>query len=202
MTPTFSESDLTTSPFDLFENWFSLAKSNSGFDDPNATALSTIDESGYPDSRMVLLKSFDESGFVFFTNSLSKKGKALAKIPKASMLFYWDSLKRQIRIQGDISKVEDSESDKYFASRSRESQIGAWASNQSEELNSRGELEQRAADFAKKFDVVSVPRPEHWFGFRLAPRRMEFWQEGKFRLHDRFVYILTEESWKVQRLNP
>lgn len=197
----FDESSLTREPFELFDSWFSLAKLRTGLNDPNAMCLSTIDEDGFPDSRMVLLKGHDERGFVFFTNSLSNKGRSISKTPKAALNFFWDSLRRQIRIQGNVERVTPEESDKYFASRSRTSQLGAWASMQSQQLDSRDTFIERIAKYQLNFPN-SVPRPPHWYGFRVRPFEIEFWQDRRDRLHDRFVYRLTEDVWKVSRLYP
>jgi pyridoxamine 5'-phosphate oxidase len=197
----FSEADLTESPFELFATWFGIAKARSGLNDPNAMCLSTIDEDGSPDSRMVLLKQQDERGFVFFTNSLSNKGRSLTKTPKASLNFFWDSLRRQIRIQGRVEKVSDQESDNYFASRSRISQLGAWASSQSQRLESRKVFEDRIENYKLNFPE-QVPRPPHWYGFRVVPSKIEFWQDRRDRLHDRFEYKSVGGVWSVSRLYP
>ena len=194
------ESELTSTPFELFNLWFEVAKT-SGLNDPNAMCLSTIDEEGLPDSRMVLLKGHDKTGFVFFTNSLSNKGRSLSKSPKAALNFFWDPLGRQIRIQGEVEKVTAEESDKYFGSRSKDSQLGAWASLQSQQLDSRETLQQRIEKYRLNFPG-DVPRPPHWYGYKVKPLEIEFWQNRKDRLHDRFVYRLSSDGWKVSRLYP
>lgn len=198
-----TEQDLTESPFELFARWFHIAEQESGFFDPNAMCLSTIGEDGYPDSRMVLLKDFDESGFVFFTNSTSRKGQGLTTTPKAALTFYWDPLRIQIRVQGDVTPVSAAESDEYFATRPRLSQLGAWTSKQSAELSSRAEFESRLAEMEKRFQGAEIPRPQHWHGYRISPRRVEFWKDRRNRLHDRFEYLLDDSrGWRVRRLYP
>ena len=190
-------------PFDVFADWFAEA-GESEPNDPNAVALATADADGQPAVRMVLLKGYDEQGFVFYTNLESNKGRDLAQNPKAAMLFHWKSLRRQIRIEGPVSPVTDEEADEYFASRARGSQIGAWASEQSRPLEGRFALEKRVATFTAKFGLGSVPRPAHWSGFRITPQRIEFWKDGAFRLHDRFVFTRGDanEPWTVEQLFP
>ena len=200
---TLEISDLKKSPYEQFALWFSEIEKTNSLKYPNAMSLSTIDEAENPDTRIVLLKHYSESGFVFFTNSTSTKGKALAKTPKASLTFYWDALERQVRIQGEVITASSSESDEYFQSRPRESQIGAWASLQSQELDSRATLEKRFEEFSKKYEGTPIPRPPHWHGYRVTPKKIEFWQAQAFRLHDRFVYTLTNDnSWNIRRLYP
>lgn len=190
-------------PFDVFGDWFAEA-GESEPNDPNAVALATADADGQPSVRMVLLKGYDEQGFVFYTNLESNKGKDLAANPKAAMLFHWKSLRRQVRIEGPVAAVSDAEADEYFASRARGSQIGAWASEQSRPLEGRFALEKRVATFTAKFGLGAVPRPPHWSGFRISPRRIEFWKDGAFRLHDRFVFTRDDEAqpWSVEQLFP
>ena len=150
-----------------------------------------------------MLKSYDINGFVLYTNFNSTKGKSLLSIPKASLVFHWIPMERVVRILGDVSKVSLNEADEYFATRPRGSQIGAWASKQSEKLEKRQVLEDRYAEFMKKFEGSSVPRPTYWSGFRVKPFKIEFWQAGEYRLHDRFQYVrIDEEHWKMQRLYP
>ena len=191
------------SPFDVFADWFAEA-GTSEVNDPNAVALATADADGQPAVRMVLLKGYDEQGFVFYTNLESDKGRDLAENPKAAMLFHWKSLRRQVRIEGPVSAVSDEEADEYFASRARGSQIGAWASEQSRPLEGRFALEKRVATFTAKFGLGTVPRPSHWSGFRISPRRIEFWKDGAFRLHDRYVFTRDDEAqpWSVEQLFP
>jgi pyridoxamine 5'-phosphate oxidase len=169
--------------------------------DPNAMALASVDGEGLPDVRMVLLKGHDAKGFVFYTNFESAKGRELLAHPKAAALFHWKSLRRQVRVRGPVSAVTDREADAYFATRSRGSQLGAWASRQSQPLESRAVLEAAAAEFASKYPG-DVPRPPYWRGFRLAPQEIEFWHDGHFRLHDRIVFRRKGEGWEKTRLYP
>jgi pyridoxamine 5'-phosphate oxidase len=187
-------------PFDLFAAWLAEA-GRSEPNDPNAMALATVDASGLPDVRMVLLKGHDRRGFVFYTNLRSAKGEELAGNPKAALLFHWKSLRRQVRVRGPVSPVDAAEADAYFASRPRGSRIGAWASDQSRPARDRAELEARVAEREAQFPDV-VPRPPHWSGFRVRPERIEFWQDGAFRLHDRFAYVADGDGWHVARLFP
>lgn len=194
-------------PFDLFAAWFREAEEKEP-NDPNAMALATVGEDGMPCLRMVLLKGYDAAGFVFYTNLESRKGRHLQAHPKAALLFHWKSLRRQVRIEGPASPVSAAEADAYFASRPRQSQIGAWASDQSRPLKSRFDLEKRVARFAAKYAVGKVPRPPHWSGFRVEAERIEFWQDGAFRLHDRLVYHRADgaeagrAAWRTERLFP
>jgi len=190
-------------PFKLFDEWMEEAtKSEPG--DPTAMALATADASGFPDVRMVLLKEAGPDGFVFYTNLDSIKGQELAENPCAALCFHWKSLRRQIRIRGDIMPVSDAQADDYFASRSKDSQIGAWASRQSRSLKGGFELEKEVARFAAKYALKKVDRPPHWSGFRLAPRHIEFWQDRPFRLHDRLVFDRGEvdTQWQTHRVFP
>ncbi len=197
--------DFTASddPFALFDTWFAEA-AKSEVNDPNAMALATVDADGLPDVRMVLLKGADPAGFVFYTNTESAKGTELAGNPKAAVVFHWKSLQRQVRVRGPVERVTDAEADAYFASRARDSRIGAWASQQSRPLESRFALEKAVAYHAARFAVGEVPRPPHWTGFRIRPVYMEFWQNGLFRLHDRVVFRrpAPEGDWNRQRLYP
>ena len=195
--------DLSACPFEEFGRWFGLARRCFWLEFGDGMCLSTVDEDGCPDSRMVLLKDFDKRGFVFYTNTLSRKGQELAACPKAALNFYWEPLQRQIRIQGEIEAVSEAEADAYFASRPRQSQIGAWASCQSMPLASREELMSRVAEFRKKFAGAPVPRPPNWSGYRLVPKRFEFWKLKPSRLHDRFRYSRGEDGgWRIERLYP
>lgn len=190
-------------PFGLFARWFDEAKA-SEVNDPNAMVVATADEDGLPDARMVLMKDFDEAGFVFYTNTQSDKGRQLAANPKAALLFHWKSLRRQVRVRGTVAPVSDTEADAYFASRARDSQIGAWASDQSRPMEGRFVLEKRAAEYALKFGLKPVPRPAHWTGFRVSPLRLEFWRDRPFRLHDRLVFSRSapDAPWTRSRLFP
>jgi len=190
-------------PIRLFEEWFNEAK-KSEINDPNALALATADKSGFPSVRMVLLKDFNNKGFVFYTNFSSKKSNDLKENPKASLCFHWKSLLRQIRIFGDVSKVSDKEADSYYNTRSYGSRIGAWASKQSSVLNNRDELYKSIEDYKKKYpDENNVPRPDHWSGWNLNPASIEFWLDGKDRIHQRLKYTKKEDqSWEKFLLNP
>lgn len=188
-------------PYDLFDEWFKEA-GKSEPSDPNAVAVATTTKDGRPSVRMVLMKGFDDQGFVFYTNLGSRKAQQLRENAHAAMCFHWKSLTRQVRIEGSIVSVSDAEADEYYASRPRLSQIGAWASRQSQPLEGRFELEARIAEFTAKFNIGTVPRPEFWSGFRLVPEMIEFWQDQRFRLHDRLVYHRGKDKWKTQRLYP
>lgn len=188
-------------PLALFADWLAEAEAKE-LNDPNGVALATVGEDGMPSLRMVLLKGYDAEGFVFYTNLESRKGRQLLAHPKAALLFHWKSLRRQVRIEGEVTRVSEAEADAYFASRPKQSQIGAWASQQSRPLESRFELEKRVALYAAKYALGSVPRPDYWSGFRIHPRLMEFWQDGAFRLHDRLVYHRAPNGWRTERLYP
>lgn len=194
--------DLDISPFKQFDKWMHNAL-KAEIAEANAMCLSTITKDGYPTSRIVLLREYDEDGFIFYTNYLSDKAKELDKTPKAEVNFFWPQLQRQMRIRGNIEKVSKEKSDKYYASRPRLSQISAWASKQSSQIDSRKNLEQNMQQYMKEFEGKDIPRPEDWGGFRLKPFRMEFWQGRLSRLHDRFVYTLNEaQKWEISRLSP
>ena len=198
-----TKANVDPNPIRQFELWFKEA-SASGLSEQDATSmtLATADKDGRPCARIVLLKSFDESGFVFFTNYNSRKGGELIASARACLLFYWAPLWRQVRIEGVVEKVSPAESDEYFHSRPLGSKIGAWASDQSQPINSRSELEQRFEEFASKFSD-NVPRPPHWGGFRVKPEVIEFWQGRENRLHDRLVYRREGDgNWRIERLAP
>jgi len=189
-------------PFCKFQEWFNQAQSNPSIVEPTATCLSTVDENSSPSSRMVLLKKFDERGFCFFTNLTSRKGKELASNPNAALCFYWGILGLQIRIEGEVEKVSAKEADDYFASRRRDSQIGAWASKQSHEMKNWEEFQERIDKIAQDFSNQEIPRPPFWSGFRVVPQRIEFWQEGEFRIHKREVYERVENGWIIKKIYP
>lgn len=170
--------------------------------EPAAMTLATVDTAGRPTARMVLLRGFDERGFVFFTNSLSDKGRQIEACPHAALCFYWDPIGEQVRVEGPLAPVSDDESDEYWSTRSRESKIGAWASFQSDPLPDVDTLRQRVTRFEQEFDDRDVPRPDHWFGYRLAPRRIEFWTSRPARLHDRLLYEKNSSGWTTVRLYP
>lgn len=193
----------TDDPFALFAEWFALAKDKEP-NDPNAMALATADADGAPDVRMVLLKGFDADGFSFYTNLESAKGRQLGANRQAALCFHWKSLRRQVRVRGPVVPVPDAEADAYFASRARDSRIGAWASAQSRPLDGRFALERDIAATALKFGLGDIPRPPFWSGFRIAPLRLEFWRDRPFRLHDRLVFERTtaKARWTTSRLYP
>jgi len=174
----------------------------SGEPEPTAMVLATSDGKGYVTSRTVLLKALDENGFVFFTNTQSRKGKQMLVCPRVAATFLWKASGCQVQLVGTVSQVSDEEADAYFSTRDRGSQIGAWASQQSEPLDSRESLINRASELERKYEGMEVPRPRHWTGYVLSPEIVEFWTQREFRLHDRFLYTLKEEIWTKQRLNP
>ena len=190
-------------PYALFAAWLADA-GGSEPNDPNAVALATVDEDGLPNVRMVLLKGFDERGFVFYTNFESRKGTEILAARKAAMCFHWKSLRRQVRIRGEVEIVSDAEADEYYASRPRGSRIGAWASKQSRPLESRFALEKAVAEYTARYAVGNIPRPPHWSGFRIRPVSIEFWHDRPFRLHDRVEFRRTADGkgWEKVRMYP
>ncbi len=195
------ESNAPSEPWELFSSWFEIARKTKILE-PNAMILSTVMQDGQPTSRVVLLKDFDQNGLVFFTNYLSQKGEQLAHNPRASILFWWEPLQRQIRVEGEVVKIDEEDSDAYFQSRPYGSRLGAWISEQSQTIVDRIALEKRQIEFEKKFEDGNVPRPDHWGGYRLAPNKFEFWQGRSNRLHDRLLYQMKQDSWKRVRLAP
>ena len=193
----------TDDPFELFNQWYDDA-SKSEINDPNAMSLATVGENSMPSVRIVLLKSHNRNGFVFYTNLKSRKGTELSENPHAAIAFHWKTIRRQVRIEGSTEPVTKNEADEYFRSRARISQIGAWASQQSQPLDSREQLLNSVKSLEKKYENVSIPRPPHWGGLRLRPKRIEFWHDGEFRLHDRFIFekATNTEGWEIKRLNP
>jgi len=190
-----------TDPFDIFETWFAEALETE-LNDSNAMTIATADASGQPSARMVLLRGHDRTGFVFYTNQESRKAQALAENGKAAILFHWKSLRRQIRIEGVLLTVSDETADAYFATRSRDSQLGAWASDQSCPLDSRETFEARFAETQARFEGRDVPRPPHWSGYRLTPQRFEFWQDREHRLHERTIFLRDDDHWTKGMLYP
>jgi len=196
------EEESPVDPFALFASWFDAAL-QAGVTEPNAMTLATVSASGRPAARVVLLKGVSQGGFVLYTNYLSRKGRELDQFPWASLVFLWQQLERQVRVEGRVEKVSDAESDAYFQSRPRSSQIGAWASDQSEPIADRFALAAREREFVERFGDGPIPRPPHWGGFRVVADRVEFWQGRTSRLHDRLVYSLCSDgSWSRQRLSP
>ncbi|MGJ6980764.1 pyridoxamine 5'-phosphate oxidase [Aestuariimicrobium soli] len=195
-------------PFTCFEAWFDAAmaeKAAGRLQEPNAMVVSTVETAGdvlQPSSRVVLLKEWDDRGFVFYTHQTSRKGRALAEFDRTSLLFWWPSLMRQVRVEGVVSPVERAEVEAYFASRPRGSQVGAWASRQSESLGSRAALESAVAEAERRFEGQPVPCPPGWGGYRVTPHRFEFWTGQPSRLHDRVAATRAESGWQVERLNP
>jgi len=190
-----------TDPFALFDEWLAEARLSEP-NDPEAMAVATVDADGRPSARMVLLKGHGPDGFVFYTNQQSRKGDELAGNPNAALLFHWKSLRRQIRIEGKVAPVEAAEADSYFATRSRDSQLGAWASDQSRSLASRAEFEARYEEMRARFDGGDVPRPPHWSGYRVTPDRIEFWNDRAHRLHERRLFTRDGSGWREGLLYP
>ena len=196
-----SKEKVSTDPFSQFETWINEALS-AEVNEPTAMTLSTVDAECRPSSRVVLLKGFDANGFVFYTNYNSRKGRQLVDNPFAAINFFWPELERQINISGRTSKVSPEESDEYFDSRPLTSRVGAWASDQSEKIDSRTVIMKKAAKLLIKYAIGHVPRPPHWGGFRLVPDRIEFWQGRPSRLHDRICFERNGDAWEISRLSP
>ena len=196
-----TEGSVDNDPFKQYTVWFQEAV-NSKILDPYAMCLSTVGLDGQPSSRIVYMRDILDDGFVFYTNYLSQKGKELLSTPKAALNLYWAELERQIRIEGDVVKVSKDISDKYFAGRPKKSQIGAWASLQSDVLTTREELEKRVLNYTELYKDIEVNRPDHWGGYVLKPSKIEFWQGRASRLHDRIVYVKEGAEWKIERLSP
>jgi pyridoxamine 5'-phosphate oxidase len=188
-------------PFTLFDSWFAEAQASEP-NDPNAMAIATVGADGQPSVRMVLLKGHGPDGFTFYTNLGSRKSCQLIEQGLAALLFHWKSLRRQIRIEGPVARVDDATADAYFATRSRYSQLGAWASEQSQPLDSRATFEARFAEQEARFEGTDVTRPPFWSGYRVSPQRIEFWQDREFRLHERWLYVRDGDSWARGMLYP
>ncbi|CAK7063056.1 pyridoxamine 5'-phosphate oxidase [Petrimonas sulfuriphila] len=196
-----NESGVKANPMEQFQLWLQAAI-DSKIPEPNAMTIATCTANGKPSARVVLLKEINKSGFVFFTNYLSRKGRELLENPFAALVFDWHSIERQVRVEGRVERLPVHDSDTYFNERPREAQIGAWSSQQSKILNNREELEQRQVSFEEKFNNRKIFRPSNWGGFILLPATIEFWQGRPGRLHDRLVYLRTEEGWTLHRLAP
>ena len=198
--PPLRRGDLEADPMRQFEAWFERAVAEVPLVD--AMTLATVDAAGAPDARMVLLKGFDADGFRFFSNYESAKGAQLAGEPRGALVIYWRELDRQVRVRGEVERLGDEQSDAYFATRARDSRLGAWASPQSRPIESRDELDRHFSDAEARFADDEVPRPEHWGGYLLRPHTVEFWQGPVGRLHDRFRYTRADEAWQIERLGP
>lgn len=193
---------ITENPYDLFKEWLEIAKSSEP-NDPNAMNLATADKMGRPSNRMVLLNGLDARGFVFYTNVQSRKGEQLLENPFAALCFHWKSMRKQVRVEGTVEVVSDAESDAYYNSRPRQSRIGAWASQQSRVLAKFSDLQDAVKKYETEFDGMDViPRPDYWRGFRVIPSRIEFWIDGEFRLHRRYVFEKTINGWNRFMINP
>ena len=198
--PPLRQSELAADPVDQFRDWYDRAAREAPLS--HAMALATVGADGSPDARMVLLKGFGSEGFRFFTNLESAKARQLERVPRAALILYWRELDRQVRIRGAVRRLSDAESDEYFATRPRDSQIGAWASPQSRVLADRDALDARVRETEERFDGREVPRPPFWGGYVLRPAEIEFWQGQVGRLHDRFLYTREDDGWSIERLAP
>lgn len=192
---------MSTDPFQLFDEWFAFARESEP-NDPNAMALATAGKDGQPHVRMVLLKDHGTQGFIFYTNEESAKGEQLSENGRAALLFHWKSLRRQVRVEGAVERVSSAEADAYFASRSRDSKLGAWASDQSRPLDQRATFERRFSEAEDRFEGMDVPRPPHWGGYRLIPERLEFWTDRPHRLHERRLFTRQNGGWSEGLLYP
>lgn len=195
------EAEVDANPIGQFQRWFAQALA-AELPEPNAMTLATVTAEGKPAARMVLLKGFDQQGFVFYTNYLSRKGRDLSQTPWAALVFWWAELERQVRIEGQVTKVSAQETNDYFESRPRGSQLGAWASEQSRVIGDRTILEDRLQELEQHYQDQPIPRPPHWGGYRLYPHLIEFWQGRPNRLHDRLCYQKEGEQWTIERLSP
>ena len=196
-----TEENIDLDPFKQFDIWFKEAK-DIGLKDPNAMNVASATKNGIPSSRMVLLKSYDKNGFIFYTNYTSRKSKEIIDNPYVALNFFWDALERQVRVEGKVSKVDPKISDEYFSSRSRLSQLGAHASNQSEIIENYDVITSKLNELEKKYDGKEIPRPDHWGGFIIVPTTIEFWQGHEGRIHDRLKFYKENSKWKLVRLSP
>lgn len=197
-----TEENIDLDPFKQFDIWFKEAK-DIGLKDPNAMNVASATKNGIPSSRMVLLKSYDENGFIFYTNYTSRKSKEIIDNPSVALNFFWDALERQVRVEGKVSKVDPKISDEYFSSRSRLSQLGAHASNQSEIIENYDVITSKLNELEKKYDGKEIPRPDHWGGFIIVPTTIEFWQGHEGRIHDRLKFFKKYgHNWEIKRLSP
>lgn len=193
---------MTENPYELFGEWLEMAKSSEA-NDPNAMNLATADKDGRPSNRMVLLNGLDERGFIFYTNAQSRKGEQILENPFAALCFHWKSLRKQVRVEGRVEVVSDEESNAYYNSRPRQSRIGAWASQQSRVLEQFSDLQDAVKQYEAEFEgIETIPRPDYWKGFRVIPSRIEFWVDGEFRLHRRYVFEKTIHGWNKFMINP
>ncbi|WP_300436453.1 pyridoxamine 5'-phosphate oxidase [Christiangramia sp.] len=196
------ETDIPTDPYELFRSWFKLADESSAVEEANAMSIATVGKDNFPKTRVVLLKSFGSKGLTFFTNYSSGKGKDLAENPKCCISFFWPSLEKQIIMQGEVNRISQEESERYFHSRPRGSQLGAVASNQSATIPSREYLEDRLAKLEEEYQDKEIPKPADWGGYLFKPIKFEFWQGRANRLHDRMLFSLEQNNWKIKRLAP